>query len=113
MANIMESTLQKTFTQLGTQLSVAAVLVFILMLYPTLSVPCPSKVIHLADSDTIKILNNDKTGIIRLVGIEAPETSKKKNEPGQRLSQKSTKHRSSLVFNNSDEIKSCVNDRYC
>jgi micrococcal nuclease len=70
------------------------------------------KVVRVTDGDTIKVENKIKTSIIRLVGIDAPETSKKKNEAGQPFSQKSTKHLASLVLNKSVEIKSYVNDRY-
>ena len=64
------------------------------------------------DGDIIKVKSSGKTSIIRLVGIDAPETSKKKNEPGQPFSQKSTKHLASIVLNKSVEIKSYRNDRY-
>jgi len=49
---------------------------------------------------------------IRLVGIDAPETSKKKNQPGQPFSRKSTKYYTSLVLNKSVEVKSYGTDRY-
>ena len=57
-------------------------------------------------------MNNGKKSTIRLVGIDAPKTSKKKNEPGQPFSQKSTKYIAGLVLNKSVEIKSYVTDRY-
>ena len=50
--------------------------------------------------------------IFRLVNIEAPETSKKKNEPFQPFSNKSTKYLASLVLNKSVEVKSYGTDRY-
>ena len=49
---------------------------------------------------------------IRLVGIAAPETSKRKNEPGQPFVQTATKHLAGLVLNESVEIKSYGTDRY-
>ena len=49
---------------------------------------------------------------IRLVGIDAPETSKKKHEPGQPYSRKSTKHIASLVLNKNVTVKAYGNDRY-
>jgi endonuclease YncB( thermonuclease family) len=49
---------------------------------------------------------------IRLVGIDAPETSKKKNQPGQPFSRKSTKYLASLVLKKSIEVKSYGTDRY-
>ena len=64
------------------------------------------------DGDTVKVTGNDVKMIIRLVGIDAPETSKKKNEPGQPFSRKSTKYLTSLVLNKSVEVKSYGTDRY-
>jgi len=54
------------------------------------------KCTRVTDGDTIKGTNNDTVTTIRLVGIDAPELFKKKNEPGQPYSQKSTKHLVSL-----------------
>ena len=72
------------------------------------------KVTRVTDGDTIIIREPDsKTDIkIRLVGIDAPETSKKKNQPGQPFSRKSTKYLASLVLNKSVEVKSYGTDRY-
>ena len=69
-------------------------------------------VTRVTDGDTVKVAGNDEKMTIRLVGIDAPETSKKKNEPGQPFSQKSTKHLAGLVLNKSVEIKSYGTDRY-
>ena len=70
------------------------------------------KVVRVTDGDTIKVVNNGKASTIRLVGIDAPETSKKKNQPGQPFSRKSTKYLASLVLNKSVEVKSYSTDRY-
>ena len=70
------------------------------------------KVTRVTDGDTVKVAGNGEKMTIRLVGIDAPETSKKKNEPGQPFSQKSTKHLAGLVLNKSVEIKSYGTDRY-
>jgi len=70
------------------------------------------KVTRVTDGDTVKVTGNDEKMTIRLVGIDAPETSKKKNQPGQPFSQKSTKHLVGLVLNKSVEIKSYGTDRY-
>ena len=69
-------------------------------------------VTRVTDGDTVKVAGNDEKMIIRLVGIDAPETSKKKNEPGQPFSRKSTKYLASLVLNKSVEVKSYGTDRY-
>ena len=70
------------------------------------------KVTRVTDGDTVKVTGNDVKMTIRLVGIDAPETSKKKNQPGQPFSQKSTKHLAGLVLNKSVEVKSYGTDRY-
>ena len=67
MANIMESTRQKTFTLLKTLLSVAAVLTFVLLMSPALSAYGLFMVIRVMDGDTIKVLNNGKTSTIWLL----------------------------------------------
>jgi endonuclease YncB( thermonuclease family) len=49
---------------------------------------------------------------IRLVGIDAPEVSHKKYDPGQPFGQQSTKHLAGLVLNKPVDIKSHGPDRY-
>ena len=49
---------------------------------------------------------------IRLVGIDTPEKSRKKNEPGQPYSQKATKFLAGLVLNQDVSIESYGKDRY-
>jgi endonuclease YncB( thermonuclease family) len=70
------------------------------------------KVVRVTDGDTIKVVNNGKASTIRLVGIDAPETSKKKNQPGQPFSRKSTEYLANLVLNKLVEMKSYGTDRY-
>jgi micrococcal nuclease len=70
------------------------------------------RVTRVTDGDTIKITGTDVKITIRLVGIDAPETSKKKNQPGQPFSRKSTNYLASLVLNKSVEVKSYGTDRY-
>jgi endonuclease YncB( thermonuclease family) len=70
------------------------------------------KCTRFVDGDTIKVVNNGNQLTIRLVGIDAPETSKKKRQPGQPFSQKSTKYLASLILNKTVEIKSYGQDRY-
>ena len=69
-------------------------------------------VTRVTDGDTVKVTGNDEKMTIRLVGIDAPETSKKKNQPGQPFSRKSTKYLADLVLNKSVEVKSYGTDRY-
>ena len=70
------------------------------------------KVTRVTDGDTIKVTGDGSNITIRLVGIDAPETSKKKNEPGQPFSQKSTKYLASLVLNKVVDLKSYGTGRY-
>ena len=49
---------------------------------------------------------------IRLVGIDAPEVSHKKYEPGQTFGQQSTKYLAGLVLKKTVDIKSYGPDRY-
>ena len=88
----MESTLQKTFTKFRAQLSLAAVLAFVQLIYSALSAVGKDKGVRVTDGDTIKVVKNGRASNIRLVGIDAPETSMKKIEADQPFSQKSTKH---------------------
>ena len=70
------------------------------------------KVTRVSDGDTINVTDSGSKITVRLVGIDAPETSKKKNQPGQPFSRKSTKYLASLVLNKSVEVKSYGTDRY-
>ncbi|MDB4442217.1 thermonuclease family protein [bacterium] len=82
------------------------------MVLPAISIAGQFKAIRVTDGDTIKVTGDGSKITIRLVGIDAPETSKKKNEPGQPFSQKSTKHLANLVLNKSVDVKSYGIDRY-
>ena len=79
---------------------------------PAFSFADQFKVTRVVDGDTIKISGNGGTVTVRLVGIDAPETSKRKNEPGQPVSRKATKHFASLVLNKSVTVESYGTDRY-
>jgi endonuclease YncB( thermonuclease family) len=87
-------------------------IVLILLVLPAISFAGQFKVTRVVDGDTIKVSGSGSTITVRLVGIDAPETSKRKNEPGQPFSQKSTKHLASLVLNKSVVVKSYGTDRY-
>jgi micrococcal nuclease len=71
------------------------------------------KVTRVVDGDTLKVLSESgQNTTIRLVGIDAPETSKRKNEPGQPFSRKATKYLVQLTLNKSVDVKSYGKDRY-
>ena len=88
------------------------ILLTIFIAIPAICFAGQFKVVRVTDGDTIKVVNNGKASTIRLVGIDAPETSKKKNQPGQPFSRKSTKYLVNLVLNKSVEVKSYGTDRY-
>lgn len=86
--------------------------ILFLLILQSLALAQQYKVTRVTDGDTIKIQNQDTKLTIRLVGIDAPEKSKRKHEPGQPHSRKSTKHLSGLVLNKSVTIKDYGKDRY-
>ena len=57
-------------------------------------------------------MNAGQKQSIRLVGIDTPEKSRKKNEPGQPYSQKATKFLAGMVLNQDVSIEEYGKDRY-
>ena len=90
----------------------APIVVLCLLWLFTASYAGQFKVIRVTDGDTIKVTNNGTTSTIRLVGIDAPELSRKKHQPGQIYSNKSTKFLASLVLNKTVDIKSYGKGHY-
>ena len=70
------------------------------------------KVTRVYDGDTVKAVGHDIEIKIRLVGIDAPETSKKKRDPGQPYSTQATKYLAGLVLNKIVDVKGYGIDRY-
>lgn len=70
------------------------------------------KVTRVVDGDTIKLRGTAGEVTIRLVGIDAPEASHGKKEPGQPYSRQATKHLAELVLNKSVEIQDYGQDRH-
>ncbi|WP_419662718.1 thermonuclease family protein [Desulfosarcina variabilis] len=70
------------------------------------------QVLRVYDGDTITILNAGQKQSIRLVGIDTPEKTRKKNEPGQPYSQKATKFLAGLALDKQVSIESYRTDRY-
>jgi len=70
------------------------------------------KVVRVYDGDTIKAVGYDIEIKVRLVGIDAPETSKGKRKPGQPFGRKAEKHLAALVLNKIVDIKGYGSDRY-
>ena len=73
-------------------------------------------VVRIIDGDTIKVLKMGNKISVRLVGIDAPETSKRitknKGIKGQPFSKESKNYLSSLVFDKYVDIKSYGQDQY-
>jgi len=87
----------------------------ILLSYLLISLPSIAgelRVVRVSDGDTIKAASDHLEIIVRLVGIDAPEKSRKKGEPGQPYSRKATKYLASLVLNKNITIKEYGTDRY-
>jgi endonuclease YncB( thermonuclease family) len=89
-----------------------SVLIVSLLILPVPSLADELRVVCVTDGDTIKAVSDHMEIIVRLVGIDAPETSRKKNEPGQPYSRKATKYLASLVLNKTITIKEYGADRY-
>jgi endonuclease YncB( thermonuclease family) len=72
---------------------------YILLFVPLFAFANQYKVIRVYDGDTIKATKNGKEINIRLVGIDAPEISRKKHLPGQPFCLKSREYLSGLILN--------------
>jgi endonuclease YncB( thermonuclease family) len=70
------------------------------------------QVSRVIDGDTVEVKKGSIKLTIRLVGIDAPEESHKKYEPGQPFSQKSTQYLAKIALNRSADVKSYGADRY-
>jgi len=93
-------------------LRIISLLIAFLIISPAVVVADQFTVVRIYDGDTLKAVRNDTSIKVRLVGIDAPETSKKKHLPGQPFSQKATDYLSKLVLNRNVQIKSYGTDRY-
>jgi endonuclease YncB( thermonuclease family) len=92
------------------------VLLILIILLPwffvSVSIAGQLRVVRVIDGDTIKVAVDHMEIIVRLVGIDAPEKSRKKNKPGQPFNRKATKYLASLVLNKTITIKEYGTDRY-
>ena len=86
-----------------------AVLLFVFSIHASAGL---FKVVRVYDGDSITARAGEEEIKVRLVGIDAPEKSRKKREPGQPFSQKATKYLASLVLNKTITIKEYGTDRY-
>ena len=88
------------------------ILLTILVGLPATSTAGLFKVVRVYDGDTVKAVGYDIEIKVRLVGIDAPETSKGKRKPGQPFGRKAEKHLAALVLNKIVDIKGYGSDRY-
>jgi endonuclease YncB( thermonuclease family) len=68
--------------------------------------------VRVTDGDTITVKGQGSELVIRLVGIDAPETSRKKYDPGQPFSQQAKKYLGALVLNKAITIHDYGKDKY-
>lgn len=71
-----------------------------------------AKVLRVYDGDTILVRLGGGRHLIRLLGIDAPETSKDKGQPGQPFSSKSRRHLTERVLNRCVVLQAYGEDRY-
>jgi endonuclease YncB( thermonuclease family) len=86
-------------------LKIHVILTAFLFLSPTVSLAGQFKVTRVYDGDTVKAEGHDIEIKVRLVGIDTPETSKKKRQPGQPYSQKAKEYLAGLILNKTVDIK--------
>ena len=88
------------------------VLIVAIFIFPVIVLAGQFKCTRVTDGDTITVVTDGQKVTIRLVGIDAPEKSRKKHEPGQPFSQSSTKYLADLVLNKYVDIVTYGTDRY-
>jgi hypothetical protein len=70
------------------------------------------KVTRVYDGDTVKAEGHDVENKVRLMGVDAPEISRKKGEPSQPYAQKAKGHLTKLVHGKVVDVKGYGTDRY-
>jgi endonuclease YncB( thermonuclease family) len=79
--------------------------VLLLIFTPAAAFAGQFTVVRVYDGDTLKAAGHDIEIKVRLVGIDAPETSKKKRDPGQPYSVQAAKYLAGMVLNRVVDIK--------
>ena len=93
-------------------LKIINLLVACLIIFPASAISGQFKVVRVYDGDTFKAVGHDIEIKVRLVGIDTPETSKKKLQPGQPYSVKAKEFLAGLVLYKTSDIKGYGLDRY-
>jgi micrococcal nuclease len=87
-------------------------LIIVILIHPAIVHSGQFNCIRVTDGDTITVVTDGQKLTIRLVGIDAPEKSHGKHQPGQPFSQTSKKRLASLVLNKYVDIVPYGKDRY-
>ena len=91
------------------------IFLFLMTLHLIIPVPADAglfKVVRVYDGDTVKAVGHDIEIKVRLVRIDAPETSKGKRQTGQPFSRQAEKYLAGLVLNKTVDIRGYGSDRY-
>ncbi len=70
------------------------------------------RVIRVYDGDTVLIAHGDDRRLVRLLGIDAPETSKSKGQPGQPFSARARRYLAERILSRCVELDGYGDDRY-
>ena len=70
------------------------------------------KVLRVFDGDTVRVSDATGNGLVRLLGIDAPETSKSRGQPGQPFSARSRQYLTRRILNRCVQIEAYGVDRY-
>jgi len=70
------------------------------------------RVLRVYDGDTILVSGAGERKVIRLLGIDAPETSKGKGKPGQPYSRAAQRHLAGLILDRTVTLVAYGKDRY-
>ena len=87
-------------------------LIVLILIIPNISLAGQFKITRVYDGDSVKAFGHDIEINVRLAGIDAPETSREKRDPGQPFSQQAKKYLSGLVLNKFVDIKGYGLGRY-
>ncbi len=64
------------------------------------------------DGDTVLVITAERRRLVRLVGIDAPETPKQRGQPGQPFSQRARRHLAALIRDRCVQLETHGEDRY-
>ena len=92
--------------------SIILILIIFLLALSHVSLAGQFKVIRVYDGDTLKAKGYDIEIKVRLVGIDTPETSKRKRSPGQPYSKQAKKYLAGMILNEVADIQGYGLDGY-